>query len=145
MTVYRNAGRKALPDGEKKISYTIMIKPEYKDYYQKHLGNDWLESKILQEINQVPTEKELFTMYAAEKGVFTGYQTIKELLDLYEREKYSFGWDAIIEIFKEAGKKIFEKECAKELNNSELSDSEKKLIQKTVIDDFKKNSCRSIN
>lgn len=123
---------------ENKEQLSIRIRQPYKDYYKKNLSSDWLEDKIAEAMEPTPTEKDLFIAYAVNKGVHLGAQTIAALLELYEEEKYFFGWDTLVEIFKIAGQKINAASEEKEKQGKSLSNAEMKVIQKAVINDYKK-------
>lgn len=123
---------------ENKEQLSIRIRQPYKDYYKENLSSDWLEDKIAEAMDPTPTEKDLFIAYAVNKGVHLGTQTIAALLELYEEEKYSFGWDTLVEIFKIAGQKINAASEEKEKQGKSLSNAEMKVIQKAVINDYKK-------
>lgn len=123
---------------ENKEPLSIRIRQPYKNYYKENLSSDWLEDKIAEAMEPTPTEKDLFIAYAVNKDVHLGTQTIAALLELYEEEKYFFGWDTLVEIFKIAGQKINAASEEKEKQGKSLSNAEIKVIQKAVINDYKK-------
>lgn len=134
---YNTPGRKKLPPGEKGLTCQIRLKPRYREYYQTNLNKNWLEAKIEEEMNPTPTEKDLFVAYAVEKGVHPEAQTITALLEFYEEEKYNFGWEKLIDIFKQAEVQINTVEEERAKQGRRLSATESKVIQKAVVSSFK--------
>jgi hypothetical protein len=82
---------------------------EYRSY-KKLGGAEWLRSQIDFALNPEPTEIQNLLEYAFKNGIHQGDETVSDFLKLYEKAKYFYGWQDILQIFKKEGAKRFARE-----------------------------------